>query len=144
MLFRLMREALRQEINKVDDSLSRAVWYWLHNMMDSSEAATKTGCMNDRTYYNDFRRYPPYTPKELHAVNDWRKSGWKLELERLYKMYKNYDANLLLPGELERIEDWINTERYEGAELVSSYDETQPYTPTYQGNKLLNNKKEVI
>ena len=120
-IYRLMRKALIDAIEtEVTDPLSKKLWYWLLGFSDR-----KTFYKRDHTYNNDFARYS--TPEGYdfgeHAHNDWRKSSWKIELE---DMYKN-QPELLLPGEAEMIEKWMNLE-LEGKELPADYIKDEPYT----------------
>lgn len=119
-VYRLCRHELVKAIDTLTDPLSKKLWQWLLGFSDR-----KTFYKRDHTYNNDFTRYE--TPADYkfdeHAHNDWRKSSWKLELE---DMYKN-QPHLLLPGEKEMIEAWMQKEA-NGEELPADYDKTAPYT----------------
>lgn len=111
-IYRLMYHELRKAIDEtVTDKLSLKLWNWLLSFADK-----KTFHHRDNNYNNDFARY--HTPEGFKfkepAHNDWRKSAWKIELE---KMYFN-KPELLFPGEKEMIESWLNCE-----ELPTTYDE---------------------
>ena len=116
----MLRELKRAIGQDVADLLSMKLWRWLLDMCDIKKYSTNL------TYRNDFERYP--TPDgvtfEEGAHNDWRKSQWKLELENM--LYKQ--PWLLLPGEKQMIEKWMQLER-EGKELPATYDPKAIYTP---------------
>lgn len=120
-IYRLMLRELKRAIEKeVTDPLSLKLWNWLLNMADN-----KTWYKRDHTYNNDFDRFP--TPEGYEfaefAHNDWRKSSWKIELEKMYKE----EPDLLFPGEAEMIERWLKLEA-EGKELPTTYKPDAPYT----------------
>lgn len=120
-IYRLMLNELKKAIAKdVTDPLSLKLWNWLINKCDIKRYSTNL------TYRNDFERYP--TPEnvvfEEGAHNDWTKSQWKLELEKMYRE----KPELLLPGEKEMIERWLKLEA-DGRELPSTYRADAPYTP---------------
>lgn len=118
-IYRLMLNELANNIAMtVTDPLSQKLWAWLFTFADNKKAYTR-----DHTYNNDFQRYK--LPKDYKfdecAHNDWRKSSWKLELEKMAE--KN--PNLLFPGEGEMISDWMTKER-NGETLPTTYDENSP------------------
>lgn len=119
-VYRLMRYELVKAINGLSDKLSKKLWLWL---LDKSDK--KTFYKRDHTYNNDFSRFE--TPEGFSfdepAHNDWRKSSWKLELEKMYE--KN--PELLLPGEKEMIEKWIVLEN-EGINLPTTYEKDSKYS----------------
>jgi hypothetical protein len=111
---RLMLFEVKKAVAQIKDPLSKKLWEWLLTFADR-----KTWYKRDHTYNNDFARYP--TPEGYKfsepAHNDWRKSSWKLELEKMYRER----PELLLPGEAEMIEKWIKVEAA-GEELPTTYD----------------------
>ena len=113
-IFRLMLHEVRKAVAEIKDPLSKKLWEWLLTFSDR-----KQWYKRDHTYNNDFDRYP--TPEGYvfsePAHNDWRKSSWKLELEKMYKER----PEPLLPGEAEMIERWMKLEA-EGKELPTTYD----------------------
>ena len=115
-----MRYELVKAIDKLNDPLSKKLWTWLLTFSDR-----KGFYKRDHTYNNDFARFP--TPEGYDfgekAHNDWRKSSWKIELERIYKE----EPWLLLPGEKEMIENWMKLEA-EGKELPADYDPNDKFT----------------
>lgn len=117
-VYRLMLFELKKAIKEqVTDKLSLKLWNWLLSFADKKSAYTR-----DNSYNNDFKRFPDpegWTPSEP-ARNDWRKSSWKLELEKMY--YER--PELLFDGEKEMIEKWLKLEK-EGKELPSTYSETE-------------------
>lgn len=121
-IFRLMLRELKNAIKEqVTDTNSLRLWNWL-----LSQADHKTWYKRGGHYNNDFDRYP--TPQGFvfpePAHNDWRKSGWKLELERMYEK----QPDLLLPGEKEMIERWKKEEEVMG-EAHTTYDENYYKAP---------------
>lgn len=118
-IYRLMYNSLKNEIiSKVNDPLSMRLWLWLLSFGDK-----KTFYHRDHTYNNDFERF--LTPEGYNfgecAHNDWRKSSWKLELEKIYKEH----PNLLFDGEDKMIQNWIDKEN-NGEELPTTYDSESP------------------
>ena len=118
-IYRLMYNNLKNEIiSKVNDPLSMRLWLWLLSFGDK-----KTFYHRDHTYNNDFERFA--TPEGYNfgecAHNDWRKSSWKLELEKIYKEH----PNLLFDGEDKMIQNWIDKEN-NGEELPTTYDSESP------------------
>jgi hypothetical protein len=117
-VYRLMYRALMEGILKeVNDENSIKLYNWL---------IPEHKCINDSTYkrerlYNsDFTWDKTYTPK-LPALNDWRKSGWKEELERMYANGTGW----LTEKEVQYIEEWLVLENY-GDGLPTTYDNTKP------------------
>lgn len=120
-IYRLMLRELKTAIkNEVTDPLSIKLWNWLITFADN-----KSWYKRDHTYNNDFERFktPDGYKFEEYAHNDWRKSSWKIELERIYKE----EPELLFPGEAEMIEKWMKLEK-EGKELPSTYKADESYT----------------
>ena len=114
-IYRLMLRELKKAINEqVTDKLSKKLWNWLLTFADK-----KSWYKRDHTYNNDFARYatPENYKFEEPAHNDWTKSSWKLELEKMYKE----TPELLFDGEKEMIENWLKLEN-EGKPLPSTYD----------------------
>lgn len=115
-VYRLMYKELRQHIGKLLDHQSYKLWTWLIN---------EENCINDgyydreRLYNSDFTvmNYIPNRP----ALNDWRKSGWKKELERMH----DNDYGFLTTKEKDMIEKWREMEDVGGG-LPTTYDNTQP------------------
>ena len=120
-IYRLMLRELKTAIkNEVTDPLSIKLWNWLITFADN-----KSWYKREPTYNNDVERFktPDGYKFEEYAHKDWRKSSWKIELERIYKE----EPELLFPGEAEMIEKWMNLEK-EGKELPSTYKANEPYT----------------
>lgn len=120
-IYRLMLRELKTAIkNEVTDPLSIKLWNWLITFADN-----KSWYKRDHTYNNDFERFktPDGYKFDEYAHNDWRKSSWKIELERIYKE----EPELLFPGEAEMIEKWMKLEK-EGKELPSTYKADELYT----------------
>ena len=117
-VYRLMYRELMRCLNyDVWDRLSEKLWKWL---------IPENKCINDDTYKrerlfnSDFTYDKDYKP-ELPALNDWRKSGWKMELERMYNDNNNY----ITEKEEEYIKEWLAIEQ-SGIELPTTYDNTKP------------------
>lgn len=115
-VYRLMYRALMEKISQVTDKNSKLLYKWLF---------PERRCINDdfytreRLYNSDFTA-SQYIPNK-NALNDWRKSGWKMELERMY-----HEGNgFLTEKETRIITDWINAEAI-GYKLFSTYDENSP------------------
>lgn len=120
-IYRLMLKELRDAVSaNVTDPLSMKLWNWLLKKADN-----KSWYKRDHTYNNDFARFS--TPEKYEfsetAHNDWRKSSWKLELEKMYKE----SPELLFEGEKEMIENWIKLEA-DGKPLPSTYDPSASFT----------------
>ena len=117
-IYRLMLLELKKEVEKIKDPLSKKLWNWLLTFADNKKAYTR-----DHTYNNDFERFslPEDYVQDECAHNDWRKSSWKLELEKIYKE----KPELLFPGEKEMIERWMAIEK-ENLPLPTTYDSESP------------------
>ena len=116
-IYRLMYRALVIAYHNMTDENSKKLFRWLF---------PENKCINDGTYkrerlYNsDFTWDKDYTPSKP-ALNDWRKSGWKMELERMFLEGGGY----LTEKEMSLINEWLYIESIHGS-LPSSYDNTQP------------------
>ena len=110
------RKMLYEVVNMIvncKDKNSIKLWKWL---------ISYEKCINDKIYkrerlYNsDFTNLgKPVNDKK--ALNDWRKSGWKLELERMSKE----EPELLTENEISLIRFWQGLNK-----LESTYDENNP------------------
>lgn len=117
-LYRLMIRELEYAIfEQVRDPLSFKLWTWLTRKMQVKTYSTNL------TYRNDFEVYPlPDGFKfDENAHNDWRKSQWKLELERIY----DTQPELLTVPEVRMIERWKNDEH----NLTATYNTNDKFTP---------------
>ena len=120
-VYRLMKYELRKAINEqVTDKLSLVLWNWLLSQADVTKASTNL------TYRNDFTRFklPEGVKFVENAHNDWRKSQWKLELERIYYT----KPELLDITEQKMIQRWLDLEK-QNVELSATYDENDKFTP---------------
>lgn len=116
-VYRLMYEQLMYKLSQVTNCDSKRLWSWL---------LVEEKCINDgyytreRLYNSDFTMFnvPTYRP-EQPAINDWRKSCWKMELERMYKNVKGY----ITDKEVTHIRAWRNKT---DDELYSSFDPNSP------------------
>lgn len=113
-VYRLMYKELINMINNLYDENSINLYNWLF---------PENKCINDgfynreRIYNSDFTVMENYKV-DNSAFNDWRKSGWKLELERMYKNKTGY----LTKKETEFIEYWLSNED----KLKTTYDSNSP------------------
>lgn len=118
-IYRKMYAAVKAMISKLTDENSIKLWNWLVN---------ERNCMNDglytreRLYNSDFTTLgEPNDKITTIAINDWRKSGWKLELERMY----NEEPELLTKHEQDLIVEWIFAE-VTGKTLKTTYSSDNP------------------
>lgn len=119
-VYRLMIRELWNVSYHCKDALSKELWQWLLRKI-----GIKTYSKN-ATYRNDFKLYDaPYDLPLAH--NDWRKSQWRLELER---MYAN-DSDLLTFREKTMIEQWVIADK-----LTANYDPNAPFTPESSVKKM--------
>lgn len=113
-VYRLMYRELVNSIKEVTDKNSIKLYEWLF---------PEIKCINDgfyereRLYNSDFTA-KDYIPK-LPALNDWRKSGWKSELERMMEK----DSNYLTEKEKKMIQSWKNLNE---EDLFTTYDSNAP------------------
>ena len=113
-VYRLMYASLNYNIGQLKDKQSRRLWEWL---------ISEKKCINDgfyereRLYNSDFTQI---RHSKLPALNDWRKSGWKLELERMLK----HKPWLLTSREIEYVNSWLTVNNSD--DLPTTYDGTQP------------------
>lgn len=117
-VYRLMYRSLVHGIlEEVSDKNSIALYNWL---------IPEHKCINDSTYkrerlYNsDFTWDKTYEPK-LPALNDWRNSGWKRELERMVCTGTGW----LTEKEINYINEWLEWD-YSKYTLPTTYDNTRP------------------
>lgn len=121
-VYRLMYHQLYLAMMNLEDENSIKLWKWL---------IREEKCINDTLYKRERLFNSDFTPSgydyfegvnkpDVPALNDWRKSGWKLELE---KMALYYPA-LLTDKEFQLVYEWMNTER-NGGELPTTYDGTK-------------------
>ena len=122
-VYRLMYHKLNDAINMLKDHNSKKLWQWI---------ISESKCINDRLYlrerlYNSDFNYNDYFDGNHHrsskdvttkALNDWRRSGWKLELERMY----DEQPWLLTSYEKRCVEVW---RKWSFSELKTTYDGTQ-------------------
>lgn len=118
-VYRKMYAAVKVMISQLTDENSIKLWNWLVN---------ERNCMNDgiytreRLYNSDFTTLgEPNDKIKTIAINDWRKSGWKLELERMYCE----EPELLTDKELNLVELWTFGE-VTGETLKTTYSSDNP------------------
>lgn len=116
-VYRKMFYELMKAILSLKDKNSQVLWGWLIN---------EKKCIDDNFYertnvFNgDFLPFDN-TPVKAPAQNDWRKSCWKMELERMAEE----EFWLLTEKELKEIERWKIVEGT-GLELPTTYDKKLP------------------
>lgn len=123
-VYRLMKYELKKAIqDTVTDELSIRLWNWLLDKADVKTYSTNV------TYRNDFERYP--LPEHVtfieDAHNDWRKSQWKLELERMFEE----QPWLLETNEIDMIAKWKCQDT-----LTATYDSNNSYSPEQAVKKM--------
>lgn len=119
-IYRKMFREIEKRIEMLKDKNSRDLWNWLIN---------RKKCINDNFYdreslYNsDFTINMDYiNPPSKPAINDWRKSCWKMELERMLVE----EEDLLTDYERNLISKWKEKEK-NGKILKTSYDGCSEY-----------------
>lgn len=122
-VYRLMYHELNKAINMLKDHNSKRLWQWI---------VSENKCINDKLYlrerlYNSDFTYLDYkdgdnTKSSLNvttkALNDWRRSGWKLELERMH----DEQPWLLTEYEKKCVVAW---KKWGLSELKTTYDSNQ-------------------
>lgn len=118
-IYRKMYNEVKKMIATLTDKNSINLWNWLVN---------EHNCMNDgiytreRLYNSDFTTLGEHNEKiKTVAINDWRKSGWKLELERMYAE----EPELLTKHEQDLVAEWTFAE-ITGKKLKTTYSSTNP------------------
>lgn len=122
-VYRLMYNEIKQAINNLKDKQSIKLWKWL---------LPESKCINDKLYTRERLFNSDFTYSEeawnlkTHALNDWRNSGWKLELERMLA----FKPELLTEKEKTTIMQWkqdetINEVANNHKLLKTTYDNTQ-------------------
>ena len=110
-------------IDKLTDENSRKIWTHFVNQ--------KT-CINDNYYTRASIFNSDFMPKDnlehkrvekQPAQNDWRKSCWKMELERIY----SEEPYLLTDKELIEIGYW---KKFKNDELPTSFDKNSYWSPS--------------
>ena len=115
-VYRLMYKKIKDMMSLVKDVNSKNLYEWMF---------PENKCINDgfykreRLFNSDFTVMEKYDVKNP-ALNDWRKSGWKMELERMYFE----DTGYLTDKEKELIRYWTSNEE----NLRSTYDSSAPDT----------------
>lgn len=112
-VYRKMFFELYTEIEKLCNEQSKRIWRWLIN---------EKKCIDDNYYtrtnvFNSDFNWDKNRIPEVPAQNDWRKSCWKIELERIYE----HEPWLLTENEADLIAEWIRLEE-QGKELPTSYN----------------------
>ena len=116
-IYRLMYKEVQNMIHNLTDPLSIKLWKWLIN---------EGKCINDgvykreRLYNSDFTTIGMPINTKI-AINDWRKSGWKMMLEWM----ADNRPELLTVKEYELVREWQELEKEEG-ELPTTYSSDNP------------------
>ena len=132
-VYRLMYKELIDMIGSVTDKNSLHLYEWLF---------PERKCINDglyrreRLFNSDFTEYDYRYDKP--ALNDWRKSGWKKELEEMYI----YDRAYLTEKEQLRIEHWLcipddclpTTYDKDAPDVLVNMIKTMPYYKEYRND----------
>lgn len=115
LVYRFMFIELQDKIESVKDDNSKALWRLYINKKNCIDDSfyTRTKVFNGDFNFTEINKHNYEEP----AINDWRKSGWKNDLEYIYE-----HANIILT-EKERkiIQEWMSYEN-EGLKLPTSYD----------------------
>lgn len=111
-VYRLMYHELRKAIDNLTEPNSIKLWNWL---IKESKCIYDGIYARERLFNSDFTYDKTYKPTKK-ALNDWRRSGWKLELERMLKE----QPYLLTEKEKAAISQWQKDEK-EGI-LQTTYD----------------------
>lgn len=111
-VYRLMYHELRKAIDNLTELNSIKLWNWL---IKESKCIYDGIYARERLFNSDFTYDKTYKPTKK-ALNDWRRSGWKLELERMLKE----QPYLLTEKEKAAISQWQKDEK-EGI-LPTTYD----------------------
>lgn len=114
-VYRMMYRCLDRAIDSLQDENSKKIWRWL---IDEKKCIDDNYYKRTNVFNSDFLP-SEITGEEKPAQNDWRKSGWKMELERI----EDDDPDLLTIKELKEIYRW---KTYADELLPTSYDETVP------------------
>lgn len=114
-VYRLMYAELKKAISKLKDKNSINLWNWL---IQEKRCIYDGIYARERLFNSDFTYDTSYKPTKK-ALNDWRNSGWKLELERMLKER----PDLLTEKEKQTISKWLEDEKH--TTLISTYDNTE-------------------
>lgn len=114
-VYRLMYHELRKAIDNLTEPNSIKLWNWL---IKENKCICDGIYARERLFNSDFTYDKSYKPTKK-ALNDWRKSGWKLELERMLKE----QPYLLTEKEKKAISQWMGDEK--SGELPTTYDNTE-------------------
>lgn len=112
-IYRKMYDEICDMMYKCDDQNSVKLWRWLFPCHK---------CINDgiytreRLYNSDFTTIGKPINSKI-SINDWRKSGWKDELERMRKE----EPYLLTSDEIDLVDEWELMEK-KGETLPTTYD----------------------
>ena len=112
-VYRKMYFEIVKMIKKCKDVNSKNLWIWL---FPENKCIDDGIYIRERLYNSDFTTIGE-SINNKKALNDWRKSGWKMELERMYKE----EPYLLTDKELVLIDTWQNMKTY-----PSTYDTNNP------------------
>ena len=115
-VYRLMYAEIKKMLKEVTDKNSIKLYNW---------CLPEKSCINDGFYKRERLYNSDFTSDnynyDLPAINDWRKSCWKMEMERM--LWE--EPHLLTIRERERVLWWIKAQD-RGEELPTTYDPEQP------------------
>lgn len=112
-IYRKMYDEIYDMMYKCYDQNSVKLWRWLFPVHKCINDGVYT---RERLYNSDFTTIG-YPVNSKIAINDWRKSGWKDELERMSKE----EPYLLTSHEIDLINKWKSIEK-RGETLHTTYD----------------------
>lgn len=115
-VYRKMFYEIKKAISDIKDENSKEIWEWLINERKCIDDSyyTRTNVFNGDFSQLEAKSYIVARP----AQNDWRKSCWKMELERMLKE----EPNLLTEREIKTIKTW-KLQEDNGKDLFTTYDE---------------------
>lgn len=118
-IYRLMRKELLKVRDACTDNNSKELWDFVLNQCKDKEPYLREG-----TYNNDWQLVPDPDNWKFSepAYNDWRKSSWKIELQKLYDENAEY---MLDDADVKMIERWQGKS---DDELYSTYDPEYEHT----------------
>lgn len=113
-VYRKMFVCLKNAINEIKDKNSKRIWEWLINERKciDDDYYKRTNVFNgDFSLLSEDEKIKPAKP----AQNDWRKSCWKMELERIM----TEEPYLLTEKERATIKSWMVND----VDLPTTYDD---------------------
>lgn len=115
-VYRKMLNLCIDEIDHCSDRSQKILRYFINKSCIDDDQ-----CHNLQLYNGDFQYGNNDGPDYMYAINDWTKSAWKIELERIYCE----EPELLTTKERDEIRCWMFDEK-EGRKLDSTFDADNP------------------